>query len=153
MDLKTIKTLMCEVPHFDGLDSAELEILAPLMELKRVEKGTMVVKESASGDSLYYIVDGQIEIRKEALDGRQTVLARFKKGSTIGEMSIIEKNAPRSASAMALVDSDLLVLTRKNFDVLVEDHPRVALKIMQTIASLIGARLRHTSGRFADIFE
>jgi CRP-like cAMP-binding protein len=48
---------------------------------------------------------------------------------------------------------ELLVLKRKNFDELAENNPRIALKITQNIAIMISARLRHTSGRFADVFQ
>jgi CRP-like cAMP-binding protein len=153
MDKNEIKTLMGTIPHFDNLDDSELEIMADYIDFQIVEKGKLLVKEGSLGDSLYYVISGEIEINKEALDGRQAVLARFKKGATVGEMSIVEKSSRRSATAVTLTDVELLVLTRANFDELAENNPRIALKITQNIAIMISARLRHTSGRFADVFQ
>jgi len=153
MDKKVIKTLMCEIPHFDTLENDELEVMAEHVEFMKVDKNATIVKEGSAGDSLFYIITGLIEIKKEALDGRQTVLAKFSKGSTLGEMAIVEKSTARSATATALEASELLILTRKSFDELAENHPRIALKIAKNIAGMLSQRLRHTSGRFADVFH
>lgn len=153
MDRKVIKALMCEVPHFDTLENEELEVMAEHVKFVMVEKNAQVIKEGSVGDSLFYVVAGLIEIKKEALDGRQTVLAKFSKGSTLGEMAIVEKSVARSATATALEVSELLILTRESFDELSETHPRIALKIAKNIAGMLSQRLRHTSGRFADVFQ
>ncbi len=153
MDKNAIKALMCEIPHFDQLESEELEVMAEHMDYKKVAMGTTLVKEGSVGDSLFYIIDGEIEIKKEALDGTQAILARFKKGATVGEMAIVEKKSTRSATAITIKDTELLMLTRKSFDDLSKNHPKIALKVTQNIATMISARLRHTSGRFADVFH
>lgn len=153
MNIDAIKAAMCEIPQFDTLETAELDTMANLIDYRKVPAGTMLVKEGSVGDSLYYIVTGKVEIKKEAVSGQQTVLAQFSKGSTVGEMSLVEKRSTRSATAMTLEDSELLVLTRENFDRLGDSNPKIALKIVRNIAGQISARLRYTSGRFADIFS
>ncbi|MFQ5432782.1 MAG: cyclic nucleotide-binding domain-containing protein [Nitrospinota bacterium] len=153
MDKPSIKALMCEIPHFDRLDDDELDIMAEYIDYQKVEAGNTLVKEGDMGESLYYIISGEMEIQKEALDGRQAVLARFKKGATVGEMAIIEQKSPRSATAVTLKETELLVLTRSRFDELSDSNPGIALKITQNIANMISARLRHTSGRFADVYQ
>ncbi len=147
-----IKTLMCEVPQFDLLTPDELDILSRHIENKKVPKGMVLCKEGAVGDSLFYIIEGKIEIKKEATDGRQTVLAQFHKGSTVGEMSLVEES-PRSATATALEDVELLILTREKFEKILSDEPPVGVKILRNIARSLSTRLRHTSGRFADLFK
>lgn len=147
-----IKTLMCEVPQFDQLTSEELDILCKHVYYQQAAVGTILCKEGNQGDSLFYIVDGVIEIRKESIDGRQTVLARFNKGASVGEMSLIE-NSPRSATATVIKDAELLILTTDNFERLLKSSPQVGIKILRNIAKSLSMRLRHTSGRFADIFK
>ena len=153
MDKESVKALMREMPHFDRLDNGELDILAEYIDYQKVEADSTLVKEGDTGESLYYIVSGEMEIKKEALDGRQAVHARFKKGATVGEMAIVEEKSTRSATAVALKETELLVLTRGRFDELAGINPNIALKVTQNIANMISARLRHTSGRFADIFH
>tara|TARA_B100000315_G_scaffold36952_1_gene31547 strand:- start:1333 stop:1794 length:462 start_codon:yes stop_codon:yes gene_type:complete len=153
MDKSNLKVLMCEVPQFDKLDSDEIEIMADHVVYRKLPAGATLLEEGGSGDALYYVVEGLIEIKKEAMDGTQTILSHFTKGAAIGEMALIEENSKRSATAKALKDSELLVLLRKNFNDIKENNPKLAIKILQNIASSIATRLRHTSGRFADVFK
>lgn len=153
MDSKTLKVLMLEIPQFDKLDNSEVDILANHIEYREASAGTTLLEEGTSGYSLFYIVKGVIEIKKEALSGRQTVLARFAKGSTVGEMSLIEDHSKHSATATVIEDSELLILSQKSFNNIKDSFPKIAIKILQNIAVSISSRLRHTSGRFADIFQ
>tara|TARA_Y100000031_G_C8185603_1_gene368791 strand:- start:673 stop:1134 length:462 start_codon:yes stop_codon:yes gene_type:complete len=153
MDKSDLKVLMCEVPHFDKLNSDELDIIANYVQYRKMSVGTTFLEEGTFGNALYYVVEGLIEIKKEAMDGSQTVLAHFRKGAAIGEMSLIEENCKHSATAIVIKDSEFLVLSRKNFNDIIEQNPRLAIKILQGIACSIAARLRHTSGRFSDIFK
>jgi CRP-like cAMP-binding protein len=150
--LEHIKALMCEVPQFDQLDNDELDILGRNVSYRRVPQGMVLCREGTVGDALFYVVDGKIEIKKESMDGRQTVLAQFNKGSTVGEMSLIEESA-RSATAVAMEDVELLILTRDHFEKIIEQYPYIGLKILRNIAKSLSNRLRHTSGRFADVFK
>ncbi|VAX23936.1 hypothetical protein MNBD_NITROSPINAE02-734 [hydrothermal vent metagenome] len=147
-----IKTLMCEVPQFDNLTSEELDKLSESIFYHQAPSGTVLCKEGNPGDSLFYIVKGKIEIRKETIDGRQTILARFNKGASVGEMSLIE-NSPRSATATAIEDSEFLILTSENFERLLETNPQIGIKVLRNIARSLSTRLRYTSGRFADVFK
>lgn len=153
MDSEKIKVFMSEIPQFDKLTHDEREILSRHMDYKEVPVGEMLVKEGAIGDSLFYILSGKIEIERENVKGHQAVLARFGKGSTVGEMSLINDRVARSATARAIKDAELLVLTKTNFDRIILEYPRIAIKILQNIASSLSERLRHTSGRFADILD
>jgi CRP-like cAMP-binding protein len=151
-DRDYIKGLMCEVPQFDQLSADELDILSNHVFCQRIPSGTVLTKEGTRGDSLFYIVNGRIEIKKESVDGRQTVLARFNKGASVGEMSLIEES-PRSATAIALDDVEILILTRQNFEHILDNTPQVGIKILKNIAKSLSTRLRYTSGRFADVFR
>ncbi len=148
-----IKLVMSEIPQFDKLTNEERDIVARRIKFRAAQAGEMLIKEGAIGESLFYIVKGKMEIEKENIKGHQTVLARFGKGTTVGEMSLIDDRVARSATARVIEDTELLVLTRENFDKIVDEYPKTAIKILKNIASSIGVRLRHTSGRFADIFE
>ena len=153
MDREAKKAIMVKMSHFDRLEKDELDIMADHIEFTTVKKDVTLVTEGSLGDSLFYIIDGEIEIKKEALDGTQAILARFRKGATVGEMAIVEKKSTRSATATTIKKTELLMLTRESFDDLSKNHPKIALKVTQNIATMISARLRHTSGRFADVFH
>ena len=68
-------------------------------------------------------------------------LATFGRGAFFGEMTFLDGDA-RSADAIAATDTELYVLSRKTFDKLAEEHKKVALKLLEGIASVLAARLR-----------
>ncbi|MBI3813595.1 MAG: cyclic nucleotide-binding domain-containing protein [Nitrospinae bacterium] len=122
------------------------------MNYQKADKGTALFKEGSIGKTLYLIVNGKVEIKKESLSGNQTVLAQYGKGASIGEMSLIDE-APRSATATVIEDTELLMLNKDKFDEILERYPEIGIKILKNVTKQISMRLRHTSGRFADIFD
>jgi len=52
---------------------------------------------------------------------------------------------PRSADAVAFTDTDLYVLSRKAFDKMAEEHKKLALGLMEGLASVLASRLRYTN--------
>ena len=95
------------------------------------------------------IVEGKVDIVKE--DGRlkRKLIASVSAGKAFGEMSLIEGDM-RSAAAMASEDSTLLVLTKENFELLLNDNCVLGTKLLLKISKLMSQRLRMTSGILVD---
>ncbi|MBI5638662.1 MAG: cyclic nucleotide-binding domain-containing protein [Nitrospinae bacterium] len=151
MDIAGIKNIMCEIPMFDNIKQSDIAVLASKLELRRYPANTMVAREGSPGDSVLFITSGKLEIRKESLDGKYTVLAQHGKGKSVGEMALVRGNAtPRGASIVATELTEALVLSRKNFEVLIEKNPPIAIQILRNIAAAISDRLDHLGSRYAD---
>ena len=151
MDIAGIKTLMCEIPVFDNIKPADVPVLASRLEFRRFPPNTMVAKEGAPGDFAFFITSGKIEIRKENLDGKYTVLAHHGRGMSVGEMSLVRGNATvRGASIVTVEPTEALFLSRQNFELLIEKNPSIAIQILRNIASTVSQRLDQLSGRFVD---
>ena len=129
-----------------GLDQAELLLLANYMYPYRGEKGIAVFREGDSESFMCLICEGQLQI---ARGDCPTVLSLLGPGSTVGEMALID-GSPRSASALALTEALLYVLTRSNFFRLAEDHPAIWGKFVFKIARLMSDRLRTTNQALAE---
>jgi diguanylate cyclase len=74
-----------------------------------IPKGTLLFAEGDVGSSAYLIGAGSVEIFL-LREGAEVILAVRGPGEIIGEMAIID-NRPRSASARALADCDLVLIT------------------------------------------
>ena len=74
---------------------------------------------------------------------RNRHLASFGRGAFFGEMAFLD-HQPRSADAVAFTDCELYALSRQRFDALVEHHKLLGLNLMEALARLLAARLRHT---------
>ena len=77
---------------------------------RNLKSGDVLFKEGEEGDDAYIVETGAVEISLDLPAGKK-VLAILGKGEIIGEMSLIA-HAPRSATAIAAEDSELLVLKR-----------------------------------------
>lgn len=76
---------------------------------QRFSAGTFIVREGETGDAAYIVVSGRCEVRKETPSGTQTLLT-LGPGDVFGEMAILTEG-PRTASVVAIEDTDVLVVT------------------------------------------
>lgn len=90
-----------------GFSRNELNIAAT----EEYSAGTVIFTEGSSGDWIYLIKSGQVEIYK-ALRGKKVVVDMLGPGDIFGEVSFIDKEA-RSASARAVTDTVLGVYDRE----------------------------------------
>jgi signal transduction histidine kinase len=127
-----------QVPLFSGLSDAQIEHLAAASRRISAPTGQLVIREGDQGDALLIILSGELEITKHD-DGRDIALATRKAGDILGEMSLLEQ-WPRTASARASSDSDLLEVGAGAFRRVLEVDPKIATTILRTMAG----RLRST---------
>ena len=105
---------------------------------RAAKAGEVIFREGDKADQLFVIKSGQIEIRL----GNRT-LSELSAHSIFGEMALID-DAPRSATAVAKTDVELVPVTEKQFLFLVSQTPFFALKVMRVLAG----RLRATNKTF-----
>ncbi|HEX9260593.1 MAG TPA: cyclic nucleotide-binding domain-containing protein [Acidimicrobiales bacterium] len=98
---------------------------------RSVAAGEKIFAEGDAGDVMYIIISGRVELRAPG-GANITVEA----GEPFGEMAIIDKG-PRSATAVALIDSELAAINQSTFLVLVQDTPYFALEMMQALSERV----------------
>jgi CRP/FNR family transcriptional regulator, cyclic AMP receptor protein len=122
-----------------AMDDIDFGLLARDGIATRAEKeGTLIFQEGDKADGLFIIKSGKVGIRL----GNRT-LAELTVNSIFGEMALID-DAPRSATAVALTDVELVPVSEKQFLFLVSQTPFFALKVMRVLAR----RLRATNKSF-----
>jgi NADH dehydrogenase len=82
------------------------------------EPGETVFEEGDTGDSLFTIIAGQVEVLKR-FDGEPRLVGQLGPGQYFGEMALLGRG-PRSAGARALAPVDLLVLPGSDFSALAD---------------------------------
>jgi len=108
-------------------DFAVDEMVAVIHGLKLLsfERGEVIIREGASGSSLYTLTSGRVRaFRKDRDRGKQARIADLKEGAFFGEMSILT-GQPRTASVVALTRCELLELDRPTLDDITSRHPHV----------------------------
>ncbi len=128
---------------FKYLNFDESVSLARLFKKERMSKGYLIIEEGALGRALYLVEQGKVCVFKGEDDSRED-LAVLGRGEIFGEMSLIEDQLT-SASVEAQTNAELLVITRKSLEKLMEDDKDLAQKIYKTFCHTLSERLRRTS--------
>lgn len=130
---------------FRGLDPALLERIARLTQPRRLGAGETLFWEDEPADSLYGMAQGLMRIWVHGPDGRELTLNLMEAGDFFGEIALLDA-LPRTASATALADTELLSVPRATFLDLMAREPKLALHIIE----LLCERLRHNTDRIRD---
>jgi len=144
MDLIQTKSFLAEVDLFKTLSDNEIELLAELVVEKDIKKGQFLFKEQSVRDSVFIILEGEIELFVRTPFGEEKRLSFFRKYDFIGEGSLID-NYPHSTSARALSNAVILVLERKMFQKVFDAYPEVALKIYKHLTKVITRRMNQAN--------
>ena len=130
------------LPLFEGVSQADLAELARASRLKRAAKGSFIFFQADLAEAVYLVWRGAIAIRLENPDGRELVINEMTPGDCFGELGILT-GQPRSTSAEAIVDSEVLLIPRATFQAILEKEPRLALRLLEITAR----RLQNSSKR------
>lgn len=106
------------IPLFGKLDDADLERLCAQSDTIRLHAGERLFAEGDAGDRAYVITRGEIEIVKQS-GGREVLLTLRKPDEVIGEMALLQA-APRSATAKARTDAELISIPKTEMDALLD---------------------------------
>jgi CRP-like cAMP-binding protein len=95
--------------------------------------GTVLFREGDPGEEMYVIQAGRVQLTRR-VRGREAHLATLPPGEFFGEMSIVN-NRPRSATAIVVEDSQLLVIDARTFEAMVRGNAEIALRFIKKLAA------------------
>ena len=133
-----------EIDIFKGRKEETIAALDACMAKRSAALGERIFASGDTGDELFLIRRGTVRIMLP-LNNRQSIhLGTFGRGNFFGEMAFLD-GAARSADAIAQNDVELFVLSRKSFDKLASEHKKVAINLIEGLASALAARLRYAN--------
>jgi hypothetical protein len=126
---------------FHGLEEDELETIAAELDEVQYAKDAVIFEQGGKADSFYLIYGGSVRIVR-TVNKKDYQLARLVREDYFGEMALVA-NRPRSATANAMTDTSLLVLSRADFEKLFKKNPQLGLNMAVAIRSrALAQRLR-----------
>lgn len=147
MSPEEILAVLANTALATGLTGTELAPLLATAEVQTVAPGQVVIAEGHSGDTLYVVLQGRLNVvlraDSETHPSRVTDihLNTLQPGDCFGEYSLIDAK-PASASVVALDPSVLLTLTRTAFDQVAAAHDKLAKMIYRNLLGILIRRLR-----------
>ncbi len=134
-----------EIDFLAGMHQADLDRLSEILARREFAPGELICREGDEGGRMWLLAKGSVSVRLKVSNGQESIrIASLARGTTIGEMSLIE-SARRSASIVADEQVVCYELLRDGFTKMIADHPAIATKILSNLARELSRRLRRTS--------
>src|SRR5919202_2429763 len=131
----------CDVEMFAGIDLFEMLdeedkiALAGVIDYEKLEAGQTLFQTGDPGEPLFLVHSGEIELYIKDTAGQKIVLTIARPGEMFGELALLD-SGPRSATALALMDSGLLVLDRDDLLLLFQKRPDAALHMLAAMSGM-----------------
>lgn len=142
--------LLRHLPLFNDLPRGELKYLAYTLNQLVLDEEKVIFRENEVGESFYIVISGLVDVIMAMDTPDEKILATLGPGEYTGEMSLVIPGGKRSASIRTRSASQLLVMTREDFDELLHRQPHVAYAMVKVMSD----RLRNSdSNAFRDLRE
>ena len=101
-------------PLFHGLAPEEVDLALSYFQRRLYPQGKPIFYQGDLGQALYLVASGKVRLFRTHLGGQERTLALLGPGELFGEMSLLDEGE-RSASAVAVEDTELLALFREDY--------------------------------------
>ena len=122
-------------PIFQGMSKSEIKKSILLSQIKHIKKGDQIIKQGAVEKSMYLILEGDVEVRKDS-----KVVAELHPGNIVGEMAYFS-NEKRTADVYAKNDCAVVCFDDKNLSHSMKFHKKLFMKMNRNAIALIIKRL------------
>jgi len=103
--------------------------------------GDVIFNEGDQGNALFIVMSGFVAIQKKLDNGDIQTLVNLGPGTHFGELALLD-TLPRSAAAVAVDETAVLILYKANFDALVSKRADIGLPIMTAVAENLARQVR-----------
>ncbi len=138
------EALLSECLIFHALDSNGRRQLASRVKHAHHFAGETIFSAGEPGRSMMIVASGSVRVTLPTNGGDEITLADFERGAVLGEIALLD-GRPRSASATALTDCELLLLDRTAIGPLLRSNTRACMAIIEMLCD----RLRQADERMA----
>jgi len=135
------EAILGKTPLFAGLTDVEMQALAMRTSRRRFQRDEQLFAEGDPCSGLFLVATGKVRIFKLSPSGREQILAVEGPGSSFAELPVFD-GGDYPAAAAALEDTEVLFISRKDFQNFCREHPDVGLKVI----AVVGSRLRRLVG-------
>jgi CRP-like cAMP-binding protein len=155
----TFGSTLRNVPLFSQLRESDLEVLTGLLKPRDYTRNRVILFAHDPCEAFYIVLSGQVKVMLIAEDGREVILSLVRQGDFFGEMALMD-DEPYSSSAIAMEDSQLLVLHRDDFRRCIAEMPGVSIGLLRALCGRLleadhrigGLMLLDVTGRIAHLF-
>ncbi len=127
---------------FKDTDERVVNLLVSIAQKRNIPAGVPVFVEDMISDAMFIILSGSVDVLKKTNNGRENIIGNLEKGDAFGMLSLI-LDTKRFVTVRAREPLEVIVITRDNFNRLVNDNIHAAYQILLSIT-------RHIAGILGD---
>ena len=127
--------LLDDVVLFEHVEGEDRARLAEFIDEQRLAAGDTLFKTGEPGESLYIVRSGEVELFIKDTAGQKILLTIAGPGEVFGELALLDRG-PRSATALALTEVELLELDRDDLLLLFQKSPAAALRLLAAMSHM-----------------
>src|SRR6185312_10555271 len=128
-------TMLADVELFEHLNDDDRTSLAAAIDVRQLAAGDTLFKAGEPGEALYVVRSGEVELFIKDTAGQRIALAIAGPGEMFGELALLD-SGPRTATAVALSDVELLELDRDDLLLLFQRSPAAALGLLAAMGRM-----------------
>jgi CRP/FNR family transcriptional regulator, cyclic AMP receptor protein len=122
-----------KVSALKSLTPEQFETLAEKCEVQSFPVGKKIFSQGDTGGGVYVVVAGRVSIDRELSDKTDTISMRMvKEGACFGEISLFY-DATRTATAMTVTDTIVILLKHEDFYLFSRNNPDVLIELNHVI--------------------
>lgn len=135
-------TYLSHIQVFRDLTPNELMQMDRQLTMSSCEAGKIFYMPEDSGEVLFLLKKGQVQIYRLAPNGKKLVVATLGPGAIFGEMSLVGQGM-HNTFAEAVDDCLLCVMSRADVERLLREKPDVAFRFLETMGNRVSTLETH----------
>ncbi len=124
----------------NSMNAEEMALIERVGVIRKFPRGTPLMIEGEMGSSFMLVLSGTVEVRKGLRGGKYKKLVELKACDLLGEIAFLGVQ-PRTASVVAMEDTEVIEFERKDFLKLIDKHPVIGVKAYRGMAEELAHRL------------
>ncbi len=128
--------MLTGVKLFELLNDEDRDALAAVLDCIQLDPGKVLFEAGHPGESLYVVRSGEVELYIRDNTGQKIVLTVASDGDLFGELALLDRGS-RTATALALTQTELLELDRDDLLLLFQRHPDSAVSMLAAMTGMM----------------
>lgn len=141
---------------FQALSRKDLRFVQDTVHVRAFKPGEVIFRQGEIGVGMYIILKGSLDIFvdhavDEEMPSRSHLVTRLRGGDFLGELSLVENNSRRTATAIAGEESTLIGFFKPDLFEILERQPATGVKILMRLSEVLGRRLKETTLKVTEL--
>lgn len=132
--MSSLSDFLAYVPIFSELPKETIDKIALAGSRKSYKKDSVILMEEEAGSALFVIISGKVKISRTSNDGREVILSILDESDFFGEMAILD-GLSRSATVVAIEESELFIIQRNDFLEMLKQFPEISIALLTELTS------------------